>query len=54
MAGTKRLIKNFVRLVSPTFVLAFVAIMSASLWLVHETSKPGNSVYLVTLISTDN
>lgn len=48
MAATKRLIKNFVRLVSPTLVLSFFAIASASLWLVHETSKPMNSVYLVT------
>jgi pimeloyl-ACP methyl ester carboxylesterase len=48
MAGTKRLAKSFYRLLLPTVILAFAAIGTASVWLVHEASRPVNNVYLVT------
>lgn len=48
MAGTKRLIRSFYRLLLPIFVLAVAAIAAASVWLVHETSAPLTKVYLVT------
>ncbi|MBX3267163.1 MAG: hypothetical protein KF831_10685 [Acidobacteria bacterium] len=48
MAKTKRLFKSIVRLVTPTIVLSVIAIAVAGVWLVHETSRPGARVYLVT------
>ena len=48
MAGTKRLVKSLYKLVSPTVILSFAAVAVASIWLVHEASRPVNTVYLVT------
>ncbi|HMO79447.1 MAG TPA: hypothetical protein PKD24_01520 [Pyrinomonadaceae bacterium] len=48
MARIKRLSKNVVRLVAPTLVVSVLAVAVASVWLVHETSRPYTSVYLVT------
>ena len=48
MAGIKKLTKSFIRLVAPTLVVAIVAVGVASVWLVHETSRPYNNIYLVT------
>ena len=48
MSATSKLVKSLVRLVTPTLVVSFVAIATASVWLVHESSTPMNSAYLVT------
>jgi len=48
MAGTKRLIKSFYRLLSPPVILSFISIAVASVWLVYEASRPMTTVYLVT------
>lgn len=48
MARTKRLIRSFYGLFLPIVVLAVLAVMSAGIWLVHTSSAPPKSVYLVT------
>lgn len=48
MAKTKRLFKSFSRLLLPVVVLLVLAVVSASVWLVHTTSDPPKSTYLVT------
>ena len=48
MAKTKRLFKSFSRLLLPVIVLLVLAVVAASVWLVHTTSNPPKSGYLVT------
>ena len=48
MAKTTRLFKSFSRLLLPVIVLALISTAVASVWLVHETSRPQSSSYLVT------
>ncbi|MBX3244779.1 MAG: hypothetical protein KF685_10015 [Acidobacteria bacterium] len=48
MAGIKKLTKSFIRMVTPTLVVAIAAVGVASVWLVYETSRPYNNIYLVT------
>ncbi len=48
MASIKRLSKNVVRMIAPTAVFSVLAVAVASVWLVHEASRPYTSVYLVT------
>jgi pimeloyl-ACP methyl ester carboxylesterase len=48
MPKVKRLTKSFLRLLLPVAVLILVATVGASVWLVHETSHPINTGYLVT------
>ena len=48
MARTKRIVANFFRLILPTLILSIAAIGTASVWLVHEASRPFNGGYLVT------
>jgi pimeloyl-ACP methyl ester carboxylesterase len=48
MAKTKRLFKSFSRLLLPVIVLLVLALVSASVWLVHTTANPPKSNYLVT------
>lgn len=48
MAGTKRLIRSFYRLLLPIVVLVVAAFAAVSVWLVHESSSPLPKVYLVT------
>ncbi len=48
MAKTKRLVKSLYRLILPVFILLFVAIVAASVWLVYTVSKPPQAAYLVT------
>ncbi len=47
MAGTKRLVKSFTRLLMPVIIVSVVAILVASVWLVHEASQPFKASYLV-------
>jgi pimeloyl-ACP methyl ester carboxylesterase len=48
MAKTKRLFKSFSRLLLPVVVLLVLAVVSASVWLVHTAANPPKSAYLVT------
>lgn len=48
MAKTKRLFKSFSRLLLPVVVLVVLAIITASVWLVHTVARPPVSGYLVT------
>lgn len=48
MYKVTRLLKSFVRLLLPVLVFVVVAIMGASVWLVHTTSAPPKNAYLVT------
>ncbi len=48
MAKSIRLLKSFYRLLLPVAVLLVIAIATASVWLVHETSHPVSAAYLVT------
>lgn len=48
MARTTRLIKSFSKLVLPSLILATAAVGSASVWFLHEMSRPKSSTYLVT------
>lgn len=48
MPKVKRLTKSFLRLLLPVAILILVATVGASVWLVHETSHPINTGYLVT------
>lgn len=48
MASTKRLARSFFRLLLPTLVLIVLAVMAASLWLVHISSEVPKVSYLVT------
>ena len=48
MPKVKRLTKSFLRLLLPVAILVLVATAAASVWLVHETSHPVNTGYLVT------
>jgi pimeloyl-ACP methyl ester carboxylesterase len=48
MAKVKRLTKSFLRLLLPIVLLLVVASSAASVWLVHETSRPIHYGYLVT------
>jgi|RhiMethySRZTD1v2_1073278.scaffolds.fasta_scaffold70188_3 pimeloyl-ACP methyl ester carboxylesterase len=48
MAKITRLLKSFSRLIFPIMVLVTLAVGTASVWLVHEMSRPKLSGYLVT------
>jgi pimeloyl-ACP methyl ester carboxylesterase len=48
MAKITRLLKSFSRLVFPIMVLVTIAVGTASIWLVHEMSRPKTSTFLVT------
>lgn len=48
MASAKRLIRSFYRLLLPTVVFVFLALVGASIWLVHNAANPPKSAYLVT------
>jgi len=48
MFRAKRLLKTFVRLLLPIVVLVVAATVTASVWLVHKTSRPHSTSYLVT------
>jgi pimeloyl-ACP methyl ester carboxylesterase len=48
MARTTRLFKSISKLVLPVLVLVTGAVGSASVWLLHEVSRPKSSTYLVT------
>lgn len=48
MAKVKRLTKSFLRLLLPVAILIIGSTAAASVWLVHETSRPINMGYLVT------
>ena len=48
MAQTTRLFKSIYRLLLPVVILAVVAVMVASIFLVHTVSVPPQSAYLVT------
>ncbi len=48
MAKINRLFKSFSRLLLPVVLLVVVAVISASVWLVHIAAHPQNAVYLVT------
>ncbi len=48
MAKIKRLFKSFYRLLLPVVLLVVIAVVSASVWLVHITAHPQNAGYLVT------
>lgn len=48
MASTKRLARSFFRLMLPTLVLIVLAVMAASLWLVHISAEVPKVSYLVT------
>jgi pimeloyl-ACP methyl ester carboxylesterase len=48
MAKTKRLFRSFYRLLLPVVVLLVLAVVAASVWLVHTVSNPPHAAYLVT------
>jgi len=48
MAKTTRLLKSFSRLVLPVMILVTLAVGTASIWLVHEMSRPKSTSYLLT------
>jgi len=48
MAKTTRLLKSISRLVLPVMILVTLAVGTASIWLVHEMSRPVGSTYLLT------
>jgi pimeloyl-ACP methyl ester carboxylesterase len=48
MAKTGRLVKSFYRLILPVFILLILAVVAASVWLVHTASNPPQAAYLVT------
>lgn len=48
MAKTTRLLKSFSKLILPLMVLVVAAVGTASVWLVHEMSRPKPTGYLVT------
>lgn len=48
MARTTRLLKSLSKLVLPVLLLVTAAVGSASVWLLHEVSRPKSSTYLVT------
>jgi hypothetical protein len=48
MARTTRLLKSISKLVLPILILVTAAVGSASVWLLHEMSRPKSSTYLVT------
>lgn len=48
MAKSIRLLKSVSRLLLPVVVLAIGAVITASVWLVHETAHPVAAAYLVT------
>lgn len=48
MASTKRLLRSFFRLFLPTVILIVVAVMAASIWLVHSSAEAPKTTYLVT------
>ena len=48
MARTKRLFKNFLRLLLPVVFLILLSVLSSSVWLVYVSSHPRTSTYLVT------
>ncbi len=48
MAKSIRLIKSLTRLLFPVAVLLLLAVATASIWLVHETSHPVSAAYLIT------
>lgn len=48
MAHSKRLVKSFYRLLFPVIFLLVLAVVAASVWLVHAVSVPPQASYLVT------
>lgn len=48
MLAVKRLVRGFYRLLLPTVVLLILSFVGASIWLVHKTSEPPKSSYLMT------
>lgn len=48
MAKTTRLFKSFYRLLLPVTILLVVAVIAASVWLVHTIAHPPSAIYLVT------
>jgi pimeloyl-ACP methyl ester carboxylesterase len=48
MSKTTRLIKSFSKLILPVLILVTLSVGSASIWLVHEMSKPVPSTFLLT------
>jgi alpha/beta superfamily hydrolase len=48
MAKSTRLLKSFSRLIFPVMLLVLIAVGTASVWLVHEMSRPISSTFLVT------
>lgn len=48
MASTKRLVRSFFRLTLPTLILIVVAVIAASIWLVHSSAEAPKTTYLVT------
>lgn len=48
MAKTRRLFKSFSRLILPVIVLFVLAVVAASVWLVHRTAVAPKQAYLVT------
>ena len=48
MAKSTRLVKSFYRLLFPVILLIILAVGSASVWFIHESSRPANAAYLVT------
>ena len=48
MASIRRLFKSFFRLFLPVVILAVLALVAASVWLVYKTSEPPRTAYLVT------
>jgi len=48
MAQKRRLFKSFYRLLLPVVVLMVLAVVAASVWLVHTVSNPPHAAYLVT------
>lgn len=48
MASTKRLLRSFFRLTLPTLILIVLAVMAASIWLVHNSAEVPKTAYLVT------
>lgn len=48
MASTKRLLRSFFRLTLPTLVFLVLAVLAASIWLVHNSAEVPKVAYLVT------
>lgn len=48
MAKTKRLLKSFLKLLAPIFILLIIAAVVAALWLDYQVARPQHLGYLVT------